>query len=191
MKKIPTVFLRDPENMARVTTTVHPDCQWVLDGEGVATRKYDGTCTLFDGTDWWARREVKRGKKAPDGFVEADFDPATGKTVGWEPMSQSPFAKFHAEALEPLVGFGALIGQTVPVGTYELIGPKINGNPEGCQHHRLERHETVEQFADVTRTYDGLRQYAVALLREEGIEGIVFHHPDGRMAKIKGKDFPS
>jgi hypothetical protein len=45
----------------------------VLDGEGVATRKYDGTCVMFDGDGWWARREVKPGKTAPAGFV-ADRD---------------------------------------------------------------------------------------------------------------------
>jgi hypothetical protein len=31
----------------------------------------------------------------------------------------------------------------------------------------------------------GIAQY----LREHDIKGIVWHHPDGRMAKIKGKDF--
>lgn len=45
MKKIPTVFVRDPEtNLKHVRDEVHPDCQWVLDGEGVPTRKWDGTC---------------------------------------------------------------------------------------------------------------------------------------------------
>ena len=68
MKKIPTVFRRDPDDMRHVTSEVHPDCQWVLDGEGTPTRKYDGTCVMFDGTRWWARREVKPGKTAPNGF---------------------------------------------------------------------------------------------------------------------------
>lgn len=31
----------------------------------------------------------------------------------------------------------------------------------------------------------GLRSY----LANKDIEGIVWHHPDGRMVKIKGKDF--
>ncbi len=43
MKKIPTLFIRDPENPRYVTEEVHPDCQWVTRGEGVPTRKYDGT----------------------------------------------------------------------------------------------------------------------------------------------------
>lgn len=188
MRKIPTLFKRDPENMSRVLPEVHPDCQWVLDGEGVATRKYDGTCVMFDGERWWARREVKTPKPAPPSFVMVDVDPVTAKMVGWEPMDQSPFVKFHAEAVEPLTGFGQIIGARVPEGTYELVGPKINGNPEGCRYHRLESHANAEQFGDVPRDFDGLRDYVIGL-GEEGIEGIVWHHPDGRMAKLKRRDF--
>jgi hypothetical protein len=189
MRKIPTLFKRDPENMSRVLPEVNPVCQWVLDGEGVATRKYDGTCTLFDGEKWWARREVKPGKTPPPGYVAEETDPNTGKTVGWEPMGQSSFAKFHAEAVEPLHGFGEIIGKRIPAGTYELVGPKINGNPERCELHRLERHDNAEQFGDVPTDFEGLREYVVGL-GEEGIEGIVWHHPDGRMAKLKARDFP-
>jgi hypothetical protein len=35
------------------------------------------------------------------------------------------------------------------------------------------------------RTFDALREY----LKPQDIEGIVWHHPDGRMAKIKKRDF--
>jgi hypothetical protein len=190
VKKIPTLFVRDENDRRYVTDQVTQGCEWVLAGQGVATRKYDGTCTLYDGQDWWARREVKPGKQAPAGFVEADYDEVTGKTVGWEPIGQSSFAKFHAEAVEPLVEFGAIIGQPIAPATYELIGPKINGNPEGCAVHRLERHQTAEQFGDVPLTFDGLREFSAGL-SNEGIEGIVWHHPDGRMAKLKVRDFPA
>ncbi len=44
MKKIPTMFIRNPENMRELLNEHHPDCGWVFAGEGVATRKYDGTC---------------------------------------------------------------------------------------------------------------------------------------------------
>ncbi|WP_410623160.1 hypothetical protein [Amycolatopsis sp. cmx-8-4] len=98
MQKIPTLFRRDPDDLRRVTREVHPACQWVLDGEGVPTRKYDGTCVrLDDAGTWWARREVKPGKSAPAGFAAVQTDPETGKTVGWEPVAQSAFAKFFDE----------------------------------------------------------------------------------------------
>ncbi|MEV0649438.1 hypothetical protein AB0I28_29695 [Phytomonospora sp. NPDC050363] len=184
MKKIPTLFGRDPQDMKLVTREVHPDCAWVLDGEGTATRKYDGTCVLLD-TDgtWWARREVKPGKTAPPDYRPEETDPNTGKTVGWEPVGQSAFAKFHAEALTG--------GEDFEPGTYELLGPKINRNPEGFDAHALVRHgwaapEVDEDFAAAPRDRDGLRDW----LRARPFEGIVWHHPDGRMAKLKRRDFP-
>jgi len=186
MKKIPTLFLRDQTDPRYVTRTVHPDCGWVMDGEGVPTRKYDGTCTMFDGQRWWARREVKPGKYPPPNFVSIEFDGVTNKTVGWEPIEQSAFAKYHAETSD---GYD----EPWPVGTYELVGPKINGNPEHLDRHRLLLHETAEviPLANATLTFEGVRSAVIAAHEMEGCEGIVWHHQDGRMAKLKRRDFPS
>ncbi|KMS86165.1 DUF5565 family protein [Prauserella rugosa] len=190
MRKIPTLFQRRLDDRRYVDRIINSDCSWVLNGEGVATRKYDGTCVrLDDDGQWWARREVKRGKTAPENFMPVETDDTTGKTVGWEPIEQSSFAKFHAEAVEPLTQFGALVGQPMKPGTFELIGPKINGNPEGCMFHRLERHAAAEQIDGLPLDFEGLRE-AMRNLDEEGIEGVVWHHPDGRMAKLKVRDFP-
>lgn len=186
MRKIPTLFLRDYDaRPAHVLPVVHPECLWVLNGGGVATRKWDGTCTMLDEHGrWWARREVKPGKAAPEGFVQEQYDAVTGKQVGWEPMAQSAFAKFHAEAMTHTIHEDP--------GTYELIGPKINGNPEGYPHHVLVPHGWIpwsEQgdFAQAPRTYAALREWLAA----RPYEGIVWHHRDGRMAKLKRKDFLS
>lgn len=180
MKKIPTLFRRDPDDMRRVTREVHPDCRWVLAGEGVATRKYDGTCVMYDGQRWWARREVKPGKKPPADYRPIETDDVTGKTVGWEPVEQSAFAKYHAEAVDHA---DAVTGW--PIGTYELVGPKVNGNPEGEAGHRLWAHAAAE-VEDAPRDFDGLATW----LADYPSEGIVWHHPDGRMAKLKRRDFP-
>lgn len=187
MQKIPTVFKRDPENMRRVLSEVTPGCEWVLAGEGEATRKYDGTCTMLS-TDgrWWARREVKPGKQEPPNFLFEQHDEATGKTVGWEPMEQSAFAKWHMQAIEHLAGLGIHLES----GTYELIGPKINGNPERQEFHTLVRHRDAEALPVGSLSFEGLRDTVVAL-RADGVEGLVWHHPDGRMAKLKGRDFRS
>lgn len=189
MRKIPTLFVRDftSDNGRYVTDEVAPGCEWVLAGEGVATRKYDGTCVMFDGNAWWARREVKPGKQPPSIFLPVDTDDTTGKTVGWEPIEQSSFVKFWREAVEPLEDFGALTKLDVPTGTYELIGPKINGNPERCSTHRLQRHDTASQIEVTDLSYGGLSKL-LAYLAEDGYEGIVWHHPDGRMAKLKARD---
>jgi hypothetical protein len=180
VRKTPTLFVRDTEDMRYVTSDVHPACGWVVAGEGTPTRKYDGTCVLLDDDGrWYARREVKPGKPAPDAFVAVETDPNTGKTVGWEPIEQSAFARYHAEAL------AGVNGDWSP-GTYELCGPKVNGNPERYERHVLVRHADAEVLDDVPRDFAGLAAY----LAEFTGEGIVWHNPDGRMAKLKRRDFP-
>lgn len=197
MRKIPTLFLRDPETGLRyLTRDVHPDCRWVLDGEGWPTRKYDGTCVRYSKDElWWARREVKPGKPAPPNYVPVELDEVTGKTVGWEPIEQSAFAKYHAEALADPYGLldewprrGPMKGMT-----YELCGPKVNGNPEGLDHHCLIRHGYIaasarDEMASLKRDYDQIEAW---LFMHWAWEGLVFHHEDGRMAKIKRRDFPN
>jgi hypothetical protein len=184
VKKIPTLFKRDPEDMRYVTREVHPDCQWVLDGEGVPTWKYDGTCVMFDGERWWARREVKPGKQPPANYQPIETDENTGKTVGWEPIEQSAFAKYHAEALTDTDSMISHLGWVV--GTYELVGPKVNGNPEHLDVHCLWMHTAATVLDEAPRDFDGLAKY----LADFDGEGIVWHHLDGRMAKLKRKDFP-
>ena len=66
-------------------------------------------------------------------------------------------------------------------GKDELLGPKINGNPERFEHHILIRHECAEQLTNTSRDLDSLAAY----LHARPYEGIVWHHPDGRMAKLK------
>lgn len=185
MEKIPTLFLRDWENDPKhVTREPNPACEWVFAGLGTATIKWDGTCVMLDESgDWWARREVKPGKTAPAGFVEIARDDETGKVMGWEPVEQSAFAKWHAEALDG--------GGRFKPGTYELVGPKINGNPDGFGAHILIEHGWAhapirEDLKTAPRDYDGL----AAWLHARPYEGIVWHHEDGvRFAKLKRRDF--
>jgi hypothetical protein len=51
-------------------------------------------------------------------------------------------------------------------------------------NHRLLRHADAE-ILDAPRSFDELREW----LAGKDIEGLVWHHPDGRMAKIKLRDF--
>ena len=184
MKKIPTLFQRDPEDRAHVIDAVNPGCEWVLKGEGTPTVKWDGTCVMFD-TDgrWWARREVKPGKNPPENWVEVEADSVTGKRMGWEPIEQSSFAKFHAEALTIADPW------ELKVHTYELVGPKINGNPHGFSDHVLLGHGWSTYCFDLPLTYKELREELLYIKEQFAYEGIVWHHPDGRRAKLKARDF--
>src|SRR4051812_6364617 len=94
----------DPRNPV-LTDEVFPGCEWVLDGEGTATRKLDGLCVLIrrDGLALHAytRHVVKPGKATPQGFVLADEpDETTGNLLGWVPAEVSGRAKAINEALD-------------------------------------------------------------------------------------------
>ena len=179
MKKIPTIFERDWDgDRSRVIDKANPAAAWVFDGEGVATIKWDGTSCMVRGGNLYKRREIKSGQTTPLDFVFADHDEETGKTVGWMLVTDAPEDIFHREAFrgEP---------SQWPDGTYELVGPKVQGNPEGAPMHVLLAHAAADRFEDAPRTFEALRDWMTG----RNIEGLVWHHPDGRMAKIKLRDF--
>ncbi len=178
MKKIISLFKRDYDGSRQVYDEVTEGAEWVVAGEGRATVKYDGTCVMVRDDEMFKRYEVKKGKTAPADFEAAGpVDPETGKQVGWRPVGDGPEDKWHREAL--------MNGRRpCSDGTFELCGPKIQGNPEGVPEHRLLRHGLMFTVP-VPRTFDELKAWFVGM----NIEGIVWHHPDGRMVKIKQKDF--
>ena len=193
MKKIPTVYERNWETYKIDPTKVTPGCEWVLAGEGVPTRKYDGTCVMLDANGrWWARREVKHEKPAPWEFQPIETDIVTNKTIGWEPIETSPWWKHFRDAFERDESLWeevvVLEGPASDVGTYELVGPKVNGNPEHLEHHFLKRHGYEWLGGGNTNAEPPIE--LIHHVAPFGWEGIVWHHPDGRRAKLKVKDLP-
>ena len=183
MKKIPTLFKRDPNNAMKIIPNEYaPGTEWVAAGEGKPMQKLDGTCCMIRNRKLYKRYELKMGKTPPKGFEPVtEFDDKTGKMIGWVPVGDGPEDKWHREGLLSLEG-------DLADGTYELIGPKIQGNPEGVKDaHILISHndDDLEIVADCPTDYEGLKSF----LSDGVFEGIVWHHPDGRMAKIKARDF--
>lgn len=177
MKKIISLFQRNYDGNRLVRDEIVPGAEWVQAGEGLATRKWDGTCCLLRGGRLYKRYDAKKGKTPPPGFEPAqEPDPVTGHHPGWLPVGDGPEDEW----------FRAGLAMSMPHedGTYELCGPKVNGNPECFTDHCLIRHGAHEVY-DAPRDFAGLR----AFFATAGIEGIVWHHPDGRMVKIKAKDF--
>ncbi len=175
MEKIISLFERNYETDRLVRDEIVTGAEWVLAGEGRATQKHDGTACLVRGGRLHKRYDVKEGHKEPPGFVPAqEPDPQTGHWPGWVGVGEGPEDKWFREAFHG----------SEPDGTYELCGPKVQGNPEGLQHHTLIPHGSVE-LPEAPRTFAELRTY----FSEKDIEGIVWHQPDGRMVKIKAKDF--
>ncbi len=178
MKKIISLFQRNHDGDRLVRNEVVPGAEWVLAGEGVATRKFDGTCCMMRGGVLYKRYDAKAGKPPLAGFEAAqEPDPTTGHWPGWMPVGDGPEDKWHREAR------GAE-GANPDDGTYELVGPKVQGNPEGYPQHVLIAHGE-NGLPDAPRDFAGIRDYLLA----RRIEGIVWHHQDGRMVKIKRKDF--
>jgi len=75
MNKIPTIFERDWKgDRSRVLNQVHSGCEWVAAGEGVATRKIDGSCCLVRSGVLYKRRELREGDSTPAEFEQVGYD---------------------------------------------------------------------------------------------------------------------
>lgn len=198
MQKIPVLFKFNEEH--KVIPELNPKAAWVLEEPVIAHRKYDGTCMFFDGYQWFVRREVKPQSEPPKDFTLVEIDPNTGKQFGWIPGESSSFRKFFDEALLYPPMDCDIIDQRSGMyesGTYELIGPKINANPEKLKKHRLMPHARAEQLGDIQILELDLAQdveEVYAQLKQElyhlPIEGIIFKDlAMHKMAKLRRKDF--
>ena len=179
MQKIISLFRRDYEGTRLIYDEVVHGAEWVQAGEGVATVKWDGTCCMVKDGVLYRRYDAKQGKQPPQGWVEAQpADPITGHWPGWVACQRNnPADRWHFEGIDATSG-----GLE---GTYELCGPKVQGNPYDFATHRLILHGD-NTLDDVPTDFAGLRTYFES---NPAYEGIVWHHPDGRMVKAKRKDF--
>ena len=160
MKKIPSLFLRHYEGGKRglVYDEVTPGAEWVAKGEGIATRKWDGTACLYRDGRLRKRYDAKAGKTPPEGFEPAqpEPDPVTKHWPGWVPVSDGAEDRWHVEALSRGLDYRRLPfreGQT-----YELVGPKVNGNHDDFAEHWLIPHGSG-CLELVPRDFDGLRAW--------------------------------
>ena len=204
-----TLFVRKQDGKSKrflATPEVEPDCQWVIDGEGVAHRKWDGTCCAIIKGVFYKRRVVK-GKFIPKGWRHWSGRLEQLSGHGWMPVGDDNDDQWHRAGFRTSTeawcsGFipaelpedGREPADRLPDGTYELVGPKIQGGAEGIPGldpdfaHFLMKHDGHDGVGFATqppRDFDGLRAWMV----ETPVEGVVWHHPDGRMAKLKRRDF--
>jgi hypothetical protein len=153
----------------------------VIAGEGIATRKLDGTCTMFSDGKLYKRYDAKEGKPIPDGAIlcQPEADAVTGHLPCWVPVDfRKPENKWFRLAVE---NQGIL-----PDGTYELCGKHFQNNPEHIdgEFDIFIKHGSII-LDNVSRNFDGIKTY----LGQNMIEGIVFHRGNGEMCKIKRTDF--
>lgn len=183
MEKIPTLFDRGTD--FKVVDRVRAGCEWVVEGQGQATEKLDGmNVRLTIRSGQLVRLEKRRNPnklQKKGGIVDGWYVDAieNSKEDQWifEASNKTVFADW-------------------PDGEHpcEALGPKIQGNSLGlhdyvCVPFDLE----IPVYEDTPRTFMSIREQVMTLPSkyspEHLAEGIVFHHSDGRRAKIKRKDF--
>lgn len=167
--------------MVRVTGEVTPGCEWVLDGEGEATEKVDGSAVARINGVWYKRFDAKHGRRIPPGSIACipRADPITGHWPHWCPVDiDAPSNRWLAVAIAntPWIGDAD--------GTFELVGKHIQANPYGLDADFLERHGRIK-IHDLERSFIGIRKY----LCTHEIEGIVFWKDGEPRCKIKRSDF--
>jgi len=129
----------------------------------------------------YRRHRVKPGKAKPPGWMHWNFENPEESGHGWAPVGDSTADQYHREAWD--FGSNGLMHDGM---TCELVGPSLQKNPYGLKAHHLWKHGGF-RYPDAPRSFDELCHW----FRDEmsPMEGLVWHHPDGRMAKIKRRDF--
>ncbi len=187
MKKISTLYKKDPSDLGRIINEINPENQWVFEGEAIATRKFDGTSTAIINGELYKRYDVKKGRQIPEGAIPCqEADTITGHHPHWlicDVNKQED--KYFFEGLQQ-----TLVNMSLPVlpdGTYELVGEKVQSNPERITGHLLVKHG-IEVIDLLSLDFEYLKEYLSN--PDNDIEGIVFHHKsDNRMCKLRKSDF--
>lgn len=192
MKKIPTLFRRefdDRHHIINIFPEVAEGMEWVLQGYGIATVKYDGACcAIFDGK-LYIRYDAKNGKPIPENAIKCqeEADPVTGHLPCWIPYDENNKGqKWYGVAFENFLKMAEEECLPLPPrdGTYEAIGKHFNGNMYHLDTDILVRHGN-DVIYECPRDFEGIRDY----LKEHFIEGIVFWDNDEPKCKIKRTDF--
>ena len=181
MKKIPTLFIRTFEGhrVSGISPEVTPGFEWVLEGQGTATVKWDGACCAIMDGELYKRYDAKKGKQPPEGAIPCcDPDPVTGHWPHWVKCNKdNPADKWFFAARSATTGFA------LPDGTYEAIGKHFNGNPYETVDDVFVEHG--KDIIEVERSFEGILDY----LSSHPIEGIVFWKDGEPQCKIKRTDF--
>lgn len=185
MIKIKSLFQRNYDGDRQVRDEIVPGSEWVINGEGYATRKWDGMAIKIDDGEFFKRYDAKKGRKPPQDFVpvQPEPDPETGHWPGWVSINGKEWVIIAIAAQAMMKGAKEYLD-----GTYEFCGPSVGtrhgANPENLKANILVPHG-ADVLEDCPRSFDDLKKYLI----KNNIEGIVWYHPDGRFVKIKAMDF--
>ena len=182
MPKLHSPFVRKEINgLYVVTDEIAEDMEWVFEDESVmAIEKLHGTNVSIEIRDGVITGVWNRTERVP--FFNK------GKKFITEGILNS-FSNGYTEFLGDGQHFG------------ELIGPKVNGNPYKLDEHIWipfgsygQKHLKYKCWGKYPKTFESISEWFKELMplymsrrgdREGFVEGIVFTHPDGRMAKLR------
>jgi len=183
MRKIPTIFKRDENNGGKITREYFVDPASFIGA--IATEKVDGTnvrVTIRNGNCVRLEKRCNPSK----------LQKAKGILHPWYvDASQSPEDKWIQAAL-----LGTDLRE-LPDGEWsgEAVGPNIQGNPLNLGVHKIIFFSLGQCpiIENTPITYDELKEWLPkqksGVGENCGVEGIVWHKPNGDMMKIKTKDF--
>jgi len=188
MPKLYSPFVRkEIDGHYIVTDEIAEDMEWVFEDESVmAVEKLHGTNVSINITDGVITAVWNRTERIPF-FNKGKQHIIIG--------IMNSYSKGYTEFLGDGQHFG------------ECIGPKINGNPYNLDEHIWIPFETYGQnhlmykcWGKYPKTFESIREWFRELMplynlrihgkteeneTEHFVEGIVFTHPDGRMAKLR------
>lgn len=189
--KLRSPFVR-AGNPYLVTPTTDPDLEWVFNTPGVkAVDKLDGTNVCVHIHNQRIVAADNRKTRKFDGHVQTRGDAWNGMLL--EGLSHAIQRKWLSPNTN--TNTSAIYG--------ELIGPKINGNRHQLTHHLFVPFDYLakschwKSFVQNThpKTFEAIsewfKDHLPSLFNQRmklppiPAEGVVFHHPDGRMAKLR------
>jgi hypothetical protein len=197
MRKIPTILPKDTNDMGRVTHGT------LMTGIEYFKIKIDGTaCMIKDGQPY-CRFDAKlfkrkKGKvinftkeeviaKLPAGAIACqEADEKSGHWPHWVPVTLGdPSQKYILE------GFNNLTSENVIDGTYECIGPKLQGNPHAEDKHYWIPHFHENLNMNLTNLdNDNAFEFFEALFQDFNFEGLVAYNASNEpIGKIRCSDF--
>lgn len=179
MKKMRTLF--EQNESFKVIDKLRDENKFILEDNYSVYRKRDGTSILIKNNIMYKRYDANelKGKKIPENSIPCQEHPApSGSFPVWVRCKrEDPSDKFHFEAFDKKYSWDN--------GTYELCGPKINGNKEDLSSHILIFHKSEKlEIGDLS--FRGIEEY----FKRNLIEGLVIeNNENGLMTKIRRKDY--
>lgn len=187
MRKIPTLFLRGKDG--NITRDRALETHWCEEAAVQAKEKLDGTNVRLTIRAGKVLRVEKRRNPTKKQKQEGILDP-------WyiDASPTDPQDKWIMSAVE------TTITREWPDGEHscEAIGPNIQGNPlclenPRCVPFNLDSPLGPNSYLLESLDFDYLIEFFHSLnsltVFGRPAEGIVWHHPDGRRAKLKVRDF--